>query len=361
METTKRMPLHQTHLECGGKMIEYAGWLIPERYDDIVREHNAVRTKAGLIDLSHMGKVTLRGAGAGEYLQRMITGDVRKLNDGQGLDSIMCFPDGGILDSIVIYRLAADHYLLLFHAANAYINYQWLIQNPTEGVTATDITDDKAIISLQGPLGLEILQTLTGENLADLEYFRMRSLNMMGDIKCNLARYGYTVEDGLEIFVKPEDARRLWQAILTAGEPLGVLPVGLGARHWLRLEAGLPLYGHELSPIVNPLEVGMGRMISFDKGDFIGKTPLIGAIAVGIQRKLTGIIMEDPGIPRTGYSVEFNGREIGWVTSGGYSPTLEKNIAMAIIEIDRAEPNEKVDVIIRNKKSAATVVSLPFI
>lgn len=361
MDTIKMLPLNHIHQNSGGKMIEYAGWSLPERYSSSVDEHLAVRAAAGLFDASHMGKAILRGERAIEFLQRMIVSDVETLREGQSRYSLMCYPDGGLLDDIYIYRFAPDYFLLTFNAINAYISQQWLLLNPQDGAVVTDVTDEHAILALHGPLAETILQNLTGSALSEINQYHFINDVSINNSNCLLSRAGFCGEDGFEIFSSQADAPALWQAILEAGKQYGILPVGLGARDSLRLEAGSPLYGNELVPDINPIEAGLGGLVSFEKTDFIGRSALIEALAVGINRKLTGLILDDQSVPRNGHIVEFNSREIGRVTSGGYSPTLRKNICMALLEADRAVIGENVDVVIRNKRLSAIVTELPFI
>ena len=361
METIKLSPLQHIHQSYGGKMIEYAGWSLPERYGAGAAEHVAVRSAAGLFDASHMGKAALYGENAAMFLQRMITGDVEQISDNQSMYSVMCYPDGGILDDIFVYRFAHDKFLLTFNVANAYMSIQWLLHNPIDGAELNDISESRAILALHGPLAEKVLQGLTNTNLADLRLYHFISDVSINNCDCLLSRAGFSGEDGFEIFSAPTDAPGLWEAILEAGKPYGVLPVGLGARDSLRLEAGSPSYGHELIPDINPIEAGLGGLLKFEKPDFIGRTALVESLAIGINRVITGIIMDGRDVPGNGYPVEFNGREIGWVTSGGYSPTLDKNIGLALIEADRAEAGETVDIVIREERVSATITAIPFI
>ena len=361
MDSIKRLPLDQVHQNNQGKMIEYAGWLLPERFSDSQEEHLAVRQKAGLFDASHMGKASLKGNRAAAFLQRMIVGEAASLEDGQSRYSLMCYPDGGLLDDLYLYRFSRQEYLLTFNVLNAYISLQWLLQNPLEGAALTDVSEQYAILALHGPAAETILQKLTPTPLAELRLNHFSRETLINGSNCLLSRNGYCGEDGFEIFLPPTDAPNLWEALLAAGEPHGLLPIGLSARESLRLEACAPLYGHELVPDLNPVAAGLGGLINFEKGDFIGRAAIIEALAVGLARKLTGLTMVGQGLPRNGHFVEFNGREIGWVTSGGYAPSLQKNIALALLDTDCAQIGESVDVVIRDQRYAAQVVAMPFI
>ena len=361
MDRIKLLPLDRIHRDNGGKMIEYAGWSLPERFSNSIEEHLAVRERAGLFDATHMGAATLKGERATEFLQRMIVGNAEQLGDGQSMYSLMCYPDGGLLDDLYVYRFTGKSYLLTFNTMNAYISFQWLLQNPLEGALLADESNNRTILALHGPAAETILQKLTPARLAQLQLDHFISDVQINNCNCLLSRAGYCGEDGFEIFSAISDAPALWQGILTAGEPQGLLPIGLGARESLRLEACSPLYGHELVPDVNPVAIGLGGLISFEKPDFIGRAAIIEALAVGAPRRLAGLIMDGQGIPRNGFPVEWSGRDIGWVTSGGYAPTLQKNVGLALIETDRAQKGEKVDVVIRDQRIPATVTDIPFI
>jgi len=360
MDILFKTPLYETHCRSGGRMIEFAGWALPVQYSSILEEHEAVRSRAGLFDVSHMGKVTVRGKGAFEFLQRITTGDIGVLVDGQAIYCLMCYPDGGVVDDILVYRFGPEDFFLVVNAANTDKDYNWLTQNNIDGVEISNISKDLAQLALQGPLAEKILQVLTETDLKSLKFFHILCDVKVAGSKCMVSRTGYTGEDGFEIYTNPNNASALWDALLEAGKPYGVVPAGLGARDTLRMEACLPLYGHELSPDITPIEAGLGKFVKFEKPDFIGRVALAAELSKGPARKLAGFEMKERGIPRACYPVESGGREIGFVTSGGYSPTLKKNIGLALIEAGCAEQGSKIDVVIRGKRLTAVIVRIPF-
>lgn len=360
MDHLSKTPLYETHCRYGGKLIDFAGWALPVQYGSILEEHGAVRSRAGLFDVSHMGRIAVTGKGAGAYLQKLTTGNIGALVDGQALYCLMCYPDGGVVDDILVYRFGPEHYFLVVNATNTDKDFQWLAQYQPAGVDITNISLELAQLALQGPLAEKILQALTERDLARLKFFHVQTDVNVAGYKCVVSRTGYTGEDGFEIYAAPGQTPALWNALMETGKPFGLVPAGLGARDTLRLEACLPLYGHELSPDITPIEAGLGRFVRLEKPDFIGRTALAAQLEKGTTRKLAGLVMEERGIPRAGYPVEASGREIGRVTSGGYAPVLQKNIGLALIEADYTAPGEKVNVVIRSKKLQARIVRTPF-
>lgn len=361
MDSLQKTPLYEMHLRDKGKIINFAGWALPERYQSIIGEHEAVRSRAGIFDVSHMGKVTVRGAEALDFLQKIMIGDVGLLEDRQALYSMMCYPDGGVVDDILVYRFGPLDFFLVLNAANTDKDYRWLEQNNTGGAVLKNCSADFALMALQGPLAEKILQSLTDADLKQLKFFHFFcDVKVAGITTCLLSRTGYTGEDGFEIYIEADKAPALWHALLSAGTPHGLVPAGLGARDSLRLEACLPLYGHELTANISPIEAGLGKFIKFEKTDFIGRAALAAALSTGTARKLVGFIMEVQGVPRAGYVLERAGKEIGFVTSGGYAPTLKKNIGLALIKVDGPEQEDKLDVVIRGKRLKAAIVPTPF-
>ncbi|EGO62055.1 glycine cleavage system aminomethyltransferase GcvT [Acetonema longum] len=358
---TQKTPLYDIHVQYGGKIIEFGGWMLPVQYSGIIAEHRAVREKAGLFDVSHMGEVKVNGPDALAYLQKAVTNDVARLADYQVQYTPMCYPDGGTVDDLLIYRCGAQEYLLVINAANIAKDYDWLKRN-TAGfnVTVDNVSSQTAQLALQGPLAQTILSQITQAPLDKIGYYWfMRSVQVAGR-QVMLSRTGYTGEDGFEIYCRNEDAAPLWEAIMTAGKNQGLLPAGLGCRDTLRLEACLPLYGHELSPQISPLEAGLGYFVKLDKGDFNGREVLLRQKEQGLTRKLAGFVLTDRGVARSEYPVIAAGRQAGQVTSGSYSPTLDKNLGLALVETEFAGQGQKLEIEIRGKNAAAEVIARPF-
>jgi aminomethyltransferase len=353
----KRTPLYDAHRALGGRMVEFAGWDMPVQYTGVIDEHVAVRTRAGLFDVSHMGEIELRGPRALAMCQRLTVNDVGRLEDGQAQYTLICVDDGGIVDDVIIYRLASDRYLFCVNASNVQAVGEWMAQHADAEVV--DRSADFAQIALQGPRANEILATLTALPIGTARPFTFLQGAVAGS-DALVARTGYTGEDGWEIYCAPGDAVRVWNAILGAGREHGIAPAGLGARDTLRLEAALPLYGHELSRDTTPLEAGLQRFVRLDKGDFIGRAALQKQHDSGVRRRLVGVEMTESGIPRQGYPVEVNGEVVGEITSGTKSPTLGKAIGLGYVTPNCGEVRTTLGVKIRSRTIAAEVVALPF-
>jgi len=356
----KRTPLHSVYADYGARTIDFGGWDLPVQFEGIQKEHAAVREQAGLFDVSHMGEVSVSGPNALAFLQQVTTNDVAKLENGQCQYSLMCYPNGGVVDDLLVYRFDADRYMLVINASNIDKDIAWLQQHAGEGVLLEDLSDRTALLALQGPHAERILQRLTAAPLGDLKSFRFfADINVAG-VKALVSRTGYTGEDGFELYVNASSAVELWKKLLAAGEPDGLMPIGLGARDTLRFEARLPLYGQELSDSISPLEAGLGFFVKLDKGDFIGREPLAAQKEQGLPRKLVGIEMIGRGIPRSHYPVFADGKRIGEVTTGTQSPTYKTNVGLALIESSYAPLGTEVDVEIRGQLVRAKVVSTPF-
>lgn len=356
----KRTPLYEAHLAAGAKMIDFGGWEMPVQYKGILEEHRAVRTAAGLFDVSHMGEIEIKGPKALETLQHLITNDASKLVTGQVMYSPMCYPHGGVVDDLLVYKLAEDNYYIVVNAANTDKDLEWMQENSLLETTVVNRSDATAQLALQGPKALAVLQNLTQVRLAELGYYRFTRGKVAG-VECLISRTGYTGEMGFELYCAPEQIRQLWDGILAEGQQRdGVMPIGLGARDTLRFEAGLPLYGHELSENINPLEAGLGSFVKLDKDEFIGKSALVLARAMGIKRKLVGIEMVERGIPRSGYLLTREGKEIGFITSGTFAPSLGKNLGLGFVPVELSREGTELEVIIRGKGVKAVVVPTPF-
>ncbi len=354
-------PLLDRHVALGAKIVEFAGWLMPIQYAGILEEHRAVRSAAGLFDLSHMGELVVEGPEAGAALAAALVTDPPALGVGRAHYSMICAPDGGILDDLIVYRLAEERFMVVANASNAKTVSDALAER-LDGLRA--VLDDRslatALCAVQGPASIAILQPLTDIDLAGIRYYGIAEGTVAG-IAAQVARTGYTGEDGFEIFVDVERAGELWDALLEAGRPHGMVPVGLGARDTLRLEAGMPLYGNELDRATNPVEAGLGRVVKLTKpGDFVGRGALEKVVRDGPGRRLVGLVLRDRGIARHGYPVQAGDRRTGVVTSGTMSPTRNEAIAMAYVAPRDAEPGTMLAVEIRGAPVAAEVVPLPF-
>ncbi|WP_062513758.1 glycine cleavage system aminomethyltransferase GcvT [Halobacillus sp. KGW1] len=363
MTELKRTPLFPEYKELGAKTIDFGGWDLPVQFTSIKEEHEATRTAAGLFDVSHMGEVMVEGPGSLPFLQKMLTNDVSKLEPGKAQYTIMCYENGGTVDDLIVYHLDEAKYLLVVNAANREKDYQWLKDHQTGDVTIQDVSDEYVQLAVQGPKAEEIMQTLTDSDVSSIKFFRFLSdVRLKGVSKeAIVSRTGYTGEDGFEIYLPAEAGRELWQALLTAGEPHGLQPIGLGARDTLRFEANLALYGQELSADITPMEAGLGFAVKVNKdADFIGKNVLKEQKGNGPQRKLVGIEMIDKGIPRTHYEVFVGEENIGFVTTGTQSPTLGKNIGLALLKKEFTEPGTEVIVQVRKRRLKAKVVTTPF-
>ncbi len=362
MSDLKRTPLFPVYKDYGAKTIDFGGWELPLQFSGIKKEHEAVRTKAGLFDVSHMGEIEVRGKDSFLFLQKMLTNDLSRLKPGGIQYTAMCYEDGGTVDDLLVYQKAENHYLLVVNAANAEKDYEWLKKHVAGEVEIRDISDETALLALQGPLAEKVLQKLVESfDLKEIKPFKFVEGIKVAGKNTLISRTGYTGEDGFEIYCAPGDAVYLWEKILEAGQEEEVVPCGLGARDTLRFEAALPLYGQELSPEISPLEAGIGFAVKLNKHvDFIGKKALLKQKEEGVKRKLVGIEMIGRGIPRTGYPVYKDEKKIGEVTTGTQSPTLKKNIGLALVDAGFAVPDTEVDVELRGKRIRAKVVAIPF-
>jgi aminomethyltransferase len=354
-------PLLDRHEALGAKIVEFAGWLMPIQYAGILEEHRAVRAAAGLFDLSHMGELVVEGPEAGAALAAALVTDPPALAVGRAQYSMICAPDGGIMDDLIVYRLAPDRFMVVANASNAAVVSDALVQR-LNGFSA--VLDDRSLatglVAVQGPRSIDILQPLASVDLAAIRYYGIAEGTVAG-IPAQIARTGYTGEDGFELFVDVDRTGDAWDAALDAGRPHGLVPVGLGARDTLRLEAGMPLYGNELDRSTTPYEAGLGRVVKLGKqGDFTGRDALEGVLASGVRRTLVGLVLRGRGIARHGYPVLDANGPTGVVTSGTMSPTLGEAIAMAYVAPANAGPGTMLDVEIRGTRVAAEVVPLPF-
>jgi aminomethyltransferase len=354
----QRTPLFDTHVRSGARMVDFAGWEMPVQYSGLLEEHEAVRTRAGLFDVSHMGEVVFRGPDALASLNRIFTNDLGKVVDGQAQYGCLCREDGGIVDDVVVYRRSATDLLVCVNAGNRGKDHEWLRDHAGATRVANE-SDDWAQLALQGPSAAAILQALTKVDLSALRSFRFVDGDAAG-IRCTIARTGYTGEDGFELFCRPDAAPRLWEALLAAGAPAGILPAGLGARDTLRLEMAYRLYGSDMDDTTTPLEAGLGWVVKLDKGEFVGRDALLRQKEAGVPRKLVGFVLTDPGIARHGHDVLRDGAKVGVVTSGTRSPTLRTSIGLAYVPPALAAEGSTFAVDIRGRAAAARVVKTPF-
>jgi aminomethyltransferase len=356
----KRTPLYEQHVAQGARIVEFSGFEMPVQYSSILEEHRAVRTHAGLFDVSHMGEFKVEGPDALAFLQHLVPNDVSRLAVYQALYTQLCLPGGGIIDDLIVYHLAENHYMLVVNAGNIDKDFAWVEeQSKNFDVQVANQSDTTALLALQGPEAQAILQTLTEEDLSGIQYYHFKP-GVVDGVNCIISRTGYTGEDGFELYCAPVDAVKLWKDLLAAGTDRGLLPAGLGARDTLRLEASYCLYDHELNEQTNPLEAGLGWTVKLNKGDFIGHDALVKVKEEGPKRKLIGIEMIERGIPRGGYAIYDDERKIGALTSGAPGPTLNKNIGMGYVDAADAIVGKTVQIDIRGKRTAAQIVALPF-
>lgn len=360
MVDLKRTPLYEEHHTAKAKLIDFGGWEMPVQYAGVIEEHNTVRTKAGLFDVSHMGEVDVKGKDALPFVQNLITNDVTKIQDGQILYSPMCYQNGGIVDDLLVYRYGTEHFYIVVNASNTDKDYAWMLEQ-TKGydVQLDNLSAQVAQLAIQGPFAEKILQKLTSTDLSEIKYYWFTHGEVNG-VPCLISRTGYTGEDGFEIYMVPDKAPELWQKLLEVGAPEGIQPIGLGARDTLRFEAKLPLYGNELSSEISPLEAGIGFFVKLTKEKFVGKEALAKQKEEGVPRKVVGLEMVERGIARSHYPIQKDGEEVGFITSGSFSPTLNKNIALGLIRADLAEMGATLDVVIRGKAVKAQIIPTPF-
>lgn len=361
MTELKKTPLYDVYKEHGAKTIDFGGWDLPVQFSSIKEEHEAVRTKAGLFDVSHMGEIEVKGKDSLAYLQKMMTNDVSKLKDGGAQYTAMCYPDGGTVDDLLVYKKADEDYLLVVNASNIEKDFDWLKSHVTEEVEVINISETIAQLAIQGPIAEKVLQGLTNTDLSEIKFFKFKENVDIAGVTALVSRTGYTGEDGFEIYCQQEDAVRLWNTLLEAGKEDGLVPCGLGSRDTLRFEAKLALYGQELSKDITPIEAGIGFAVKTNKEeDFFGKEVLKEQKENGAPRTIVGIEMIDKGIPRHGYEVFVGDEQIGEVTTGTQSPTLKKNIGLALLKKEFTELDTEVEVQVRKKRLKAKVVKAPF-
>lgn len=354
----KKTPLYETHVQSGGKIVPFAGYLLPVQYSSITAEHMAVRTQAGLFDVSHMGEITLEGEDALATVQQLVTNNCDGMYDGQVRYSPMCNPNGGVIDDLLVYRRSENSYLLVVNAANREKDAAWIESHLIGGTRFNDISDSVAQIALQGPKSHEILTQIADDEQLPKKYYSFREHVSVAGIDCLVSKTGYTGESGYELYTANENAAKLWDALIGVGESFGLIPCGLGARDTLRLEASMPLYGHEMNDEISPLETGLGFFVKLDKDDFIGKSAILERGEPKIKR--VGLELTGRGIARDGDAVFSGGVRVGTVSSGTMCPYLKKAVAMALVQTDSLNIGDEAEIEVRGRRIAAKVIPLPF-
>jgi len=357
----KKTPLNARHRASGAKMVPFAGWDMPVEYSGVVQEHLAVRSGVGLFDVSHMGEIEIAGRDALAAVQRISSNDASKLVVGQAQYSGLMTPQGTFVDDLLVYRLAPAHFLLVVNASNIAKDYEWIAEQikPAGDAVAVDSSSRYALLAVQGPAAVDVLQPLTGVPLSELKYYWFAH-GEVANVRGTISRTGYTGEDGFEVFVPPQSADRVWQAIMESGKPAGIIPCGLGARDTLRLEASMRLYGNEIDETTTALEADLSWIVGWKKDDFLGAAALRDQKAAGVSRKIVGFELLDRGIARHGYDALVGGTRAGVVTSGTQTPFLKKAIGMTYLPIEHTAPGTEFDVDIRGRRTRARVVPMPF-
>lgn len=360
-EDLKTVTLNDVHQQLGAKMVPFAGYNMPVRYSSDLDEHHTVRRAVGIFDVSHMGEFRLRGPKALDLIQRVTSNDASKLVDGKAQYACLPNTEGGIVDDLLVYRLAENDYLLVVNASNIDKDWNWISQHNTEGVEMENISDQISLFAVQGPKAAAALQTLTDVDLGSIPYYSFVQDTFAGAPNVIISATGYTGAGGFELYVPNESAREVWEKIMAAGKEFGLKPIGLGARDTLRLEMGYCLYGNDIDDATSPLEAGLGWVTKFTK-DFTNADNLKKQKEQGVSRKLVGFLMDSGGIPRSHYElVDEAGNKIGDVTSGTQSPSLSKGIGLGYVKTEFSTPGSKVFVQVRGKNLPATVVKLPFV
>lgn len=356
----KKTPLYEEHLRLGGKMVEYAGWSMPVEYagGGLVKEHEAVRNQAGIFDVSHMGEILIAGEEAEIFTDYLVTNDASKLKDGQVFYTFFTNEKGGVVDDLLVYRMARDRFYLVVNAANTQKDVDWVRRHQDQfRITVEDLSSVTAQIAVQGPSAEKIVQALTEEDLSKIEFFHFKEDVTIAGVNCLISRTGYTGEDGFEIYTAPDDVVRLWTAVLEEGGE-NILPAGLGCRDTLRFEAALPLYGNELNDDRTPVQAGFKFFVKLDKErNFIGKEALMKEQENGVTYSLAGLEFIGKGIPRHGYEVFVGDESVGEITTGYLAPTIGKSIANVLIKVPYNKLGTEVEVQVRKKRVPAKIIS----
>ncbi len=355
----RKTALNSTHRRMGAKMVNFGGWDMPVEYSGIIAEHQAVRTKAGLFDVSHMGEIEIRGPAAIELVQFVTSNDAAKLSIGQAQYSGLMTPKGTFVDDLLVHKISESHYLLCVNASNQDKDFDHIVRYNRFGADVENAGPRYSQLAIQGPEAKRLLQQFTKVLLDPIHYYHF-AFGTVNGMDCLIARTGYTGEDGFELYFSPEYSEKMWDCLLDAGQTMGLLPCGLGARNTLRMEAAMCLYGHEIDDSTTPWEAGLAWICKPEKGDFLGRDVLVTQKLKGIERKLIGFEMQERLIARDGYVVSSDGQEVGKVTSGGPAPFLRKNIGMAYVPPKLAVAGAQIEVTVRGQASPARIVEMPF-
>ena len=358
MTDAKKTPYYDKHIEAGAKIVDFAGYQMPIQYKSINSEHLKVRNSVGMFDLSHMGEFRVDGSDALDFLQKMTVNDVSTLENNQVHYNCMCYPDGGIVDDLLVYH-RGDHYLMVVNAACLEKDFEWLRQHLEGGVELENLSDQTGLLAIQGPNAEKVLAKMTDYNLSEMGFYWSAEAEIAGE-KVLFSRTGYTGEDGFEIYHRPEIAGNLWDAALEAGKEFEIEPIGLGARDSLRMEMKYMLYGNDIDKTTNPVEAGLSWIVKLDKGDFIGRDAIAEVKENKPDRRLVCFELQSKGIPRHGYKIFYEGEEVGHVTSGMYSPVLEKGIGLGYVPRKRSKSGREIEIEIRSKRVPAVIVKPPF-
>jgi len=362
-DTLKKTPLHDRHVALGARTMAFGGFDMPVQYSGIIEEHMAVREQAGLFDVSHMGEVFVRGPQATAFVQQLVTNDASKLYDGRAMYTVMCRPDGGIVDDLIVYRRAEDWYMLVINAANIEKDVAWMRDHNPVGADLENVSDETALLALQGPASFDIAQPFVDRDLQDVTFYHFFEANdgsFMDVEHALVSRTGYTGERGLELYVAADDAERVWSTLLDAGDAQGLKPAGLGARDTLRLEAGYCLYGNDITEDTNPYEAGLGWVVKLDSGPFVGHDALTAIREEGLERTLIGFVATERGIPRHGNPLQTpDGTSIGTVTSGSQSPVLDCGIGLGYVPNDPAYTDEGHPLQVGGRRAFSVEVASP--
>ena len=358
----KATPLLGLHKELGAKLVPFVGWNMPIQFAGVLSEHICVRERVGLFDVSHMGEIEVKGKDAKKFLQFLLSNNVEKMFDGSILYSLMCYETGGVVDDLLAYRFSENHYFLCVNASNSDKDYDWIARHASSfNVNIKNTSSETSQLALQGPDAKNVLQSLCGISLDDLSYYNFRK-GMVNNVESLISRTGYTGEDGFELYLSPKKVSEVFRSLMEQGRSYGIQPIGLGARDTLRIEMGYPLYGNEIDNNPTPLDAGLGWVIKFDKGEFLGRGSLLKQKEQGSpRRKLVGLKLLTRGVPRAHYQVFKNGESVGEVTSGTFSPTLNTGVGLCYVSSEYSDIGNHLDVKIRDQLVATEVIQLPFV